>query len=164
MWGTLIGLLRDGVPVLGVMDQPFTGERYWTERNSSHMRVRGGKAKRLKTRGTQRLEDAIFTSTNPDMFTGKKEQAALARMKSAARMTRFGGDCYNYCLLAAGFVDVIVESGLKTFDVAALIPIIERAGGCMTTWTGGSAGAGGSILASANPRLHDAALAVLAKA
>lgn len=163
LWGTLIGLLKDGEPVLGIMDQPFTGERFWSDAKASYMRTRNGKPKRLKTRTTEALSDAIFTTTHPDLFTGKREQAALDAMKTSVRMARYGGDCYNYCLLAAGFVDVIVESGLKNFDVVALIPIIERAGGRMTTWTGAPATQGGSIVASANPKLHDAVLKRLAK-
>lgn len=164
MWGTLIGLLRDGEPVLGVMDQPFTGERFWSDRQASYMRVKDGKPKRLKTRAAAKLSDSVFATTHPELFGGAKEQRAMSALKGCVRMTRFGGDCYNYCLLAAGFVDVIIESGLKNFDIVALIPIIERAGGCVTTWTGAAAADGGSILASANPKLHEDALKVLAKA
>jgi myo-inositol-1(or 4)-monophosphatase len=164
LWGTLIGLLKDGKPVLGIMDQPFTGERFWSDRQATYMRVRDGKPKRLKTRGTAKLSDAVFATTHPELFGGAKEQRAMEALKGAARMSRFGGDCYNYCLLAAGFVDVIIETGLKNFDIVALIPIIERAGGCVSTWTGAEAADGGSILASANPTLHDAALRLLAKA
>lgn len=164
MWGTLIGLLKDGDPVLGIMDQPFTGERFWSDGKVSYVRVRDGKPRRLKTRGTARLAEAIFTTTHPDMLSGAGAERVLAALQKATQMTRFGGDCYNYCLLAAGYIDVIVESGLKNFDVVALIPIIERAGGCMTTWTGGKATDGGSIIASANPKLHEAALALIAKA
>jgi myo-inositol-1(or 4)-monophosphatase len=78
-------------------------------------------------------------------------------------MTRYGGDCYGYCLLAAGFVDLVVEAGLKTHDVVALIPIIERAGGCISTWEGGPAIEGGRIVAAGDPRLHEQALSILAK-
>ena len=78
-------------------------------------------------------------------------------------MTRYGGDCYAYCLLAAGFIDVIVESGLKPYDVVALIPIIERAGGRVTEWDGGPAAAGGRILATGDKRLHDDVLRTLAR-
>jgi myo-inositol-1(or 4)-monophosphatase len=76
-------------------------------------------------------------------------------------MTRYGGDCYAYCLLAAGLVDLVIEAGLKSYDVVALIPIVERAGGRMTTWDGAPAMAGGRILASGDPRLHDRVLKIL---
>ena len=89
------------------------------------------------------------------------EANGFARLRGAVRMARYGGDCYAYGLLAAGFVDLVVEAGLKPHDVVALVPIIERAGGCITTWGGLPAKEGGRILASGDPRLHEAALRVL---
>ncbi len=100
----------------------------------------------------------MLTSTHPDLFASPKEQAAFGRLKARARMTRYGGDCYGYCLLAAGFVDVVVEAGLKAHDVAALIPIIESAGGRITTWDNKPALHGGRILAAGDARVHEEAL------
>jgi myo-inositol-1(or 4)-monophosphatase len=163
LWGTLIGL-RDGqAPLLGLMDQPFTRERFWSAETASFLRTGDGKARRLKTRACTRLADAVVTTTHPDLFEPGFEAQAFARLKSKARMTRYGGDCYGYCLLAAGFVDIVIESGLKPYDVVALIPIIERAGGRVTTWKGEPAAAGGRILATGDARLHDEALAVLSR-
>ncbi len=164
LWGTLIGLLDGGVPVLGIMDQPFTGERVWSGEKSSFLRVRDGAPKRIKTRACATIEDAILTSTHPDLFEGPKQQQALHRLKKSVRMTRYGGDCYGYALLAAGHVDLIVEAGLKTYDIAPLIPIIERAGGRITTWDGGPATQGGNIIAAGDARVHAAAMALIAKA
>ena len=110
------------------MDQPYTRERFWSAEKASFLRTGEGKARRLKTRACPRLADAIVTTTHPDLFEPGQEAPAFARLKAKARMTRYGGDCYGYCLLAAGFVDIVVESGLKPYDVVALIPIIERAG------------------------------------
>lgn len=163
LWGTLIGLLDQGEPVLGLMDQPFTGERFWSGEKVSYQRTGNGKAHRMKTRTCQNLSDAVVTTTHPDLFASGTEAQAFARLKAKARMTRYGGDCYGYCLLAAGYVDIVVESGLNSYDVVALIPIIERAGGCVTTWTGGPAAAGGRILASGDARLHESALKVLTR-
>jgi len=163
LWGTLIGLLDSGEPVLGLMDQPFTGERFWSAEKASYLRIGDGKARRLKTRSCQRLADAVVTTTHPDLFAAGAEAQAFARLKAKARMTRYGGDCYGYCLLAAGYVDIVVESGLKPYDIVALMPIIERAGGRVTTWTGEPAAAGGRILASGDARLHAEALKVLAR-
>ena len=164
LWGTLIGLLDNGAPCLGVMDQPFTGERFWSAPNASYMvSSPSGKPKKLKTRACANLADATLTTTHPDLFEGARQQNALRVVKDAARMTRYGGDCYGYCLLAAGFVDIIIESGLKTYDIAALIPIVERAGGRVTTWDGGPASSGGDIIASGDARIHDQALKLLAK-
>lgn len=161
LWGTLIGLVEDGLPVLGLMNQPFTGERFWADRRTARMRGPDGKTRKLKTRRCAGLADAILTSTHPEVFTSPDEVQGLAQLKARARMSRFGGDCYGYCLLAAGFVDIIVEAGLKPHDVVALIPIIESAGGRITTWDNGPALQGGRILATGDPRVHREALALL---
>ncbi|PPC99089.1 MAG: histidinol-phosphatase [Hyphomicrobium sp.] len=163
LWGTLIGVREYGAPYLGVMNQPFTRERFWSDETSSFIRMADGPARRIKTRACSALDQAILTSTHPDLFEGPAKQKTLAKLKSAVRMTRYGGDCYGYCLLAAGYVDLIVESGLKPYDIVALIPIIERAGGRITTWDGKPAIDGGNIVASGDPRLHDAALELIAK-
>lgn len=162
LWGTLIGLLDGAEPVLGIMDQPFTGERFYSGEKTSHLR-RNGKTATLKTRACANLKDAVLTSTHPGLFEPGRQQETLARLETCVRMTRFGGDCYAYCLLAAGFVDLIIEPGLKSYDIAALIPIIERAGGVVTTWDGGPPSDGGNIIACGDKRLHEAALKVIAK-
>ncbi len=163
LWGTLIGLVDNGAPMLGLMDQPFTGERVWSAETASYWRLRDGAPKKLKTRSCRILDDAILTSTHPDMFVGAHQSQALLKLKSSVRMTRFGGDCYGYALLAAGFVDLIVESGLKTFDIMPLIPIIERAGGVVTTWDGKPATGGGNIIAAGDARVHEAAMRLIAR-
>jgi len=160
-WGTLIGLMDGRDPVLGVMDQPYTRERFWSARNASWMRMSDGRTRRIKTRDCTRLADAMLSTTTPDLFAPGEEATRFAKVKAAVRMTRYGSDCYAYCLIAAGLIDVVVEAGLKQVDIVALIPIIERAGGCVTSWTGGSAVDGGRVVASANPKLHTAALKLL---
>jgi len=163
LWGTLIGLLDADEAVLGLMDQPYTRERFWSGANAAYFRNADGRPRRLKTRACPRLGDAILSTTHPDLFARGAETDAFGRLKSKVRMTRYGGDCYAYCLLAAGFVDIVVESGLHAYDVVALIPIIERAGGRITTWKGEPATSGGRIVAAGDPRLHAQALAVLAR-
>lgn len=162
VWGTLIGLLDGADPVLGMMDQPFTRERFWTGPSKSYLRLGDGAPRVIRTRACARLEDAVLSTTHPDLFVMGEEADGFARLKAKVRMTRYGGDCYAYALLAAGFVDLIAEAGLKPHDIVALIPLIERAGGRITTWTGGPATDGGRILASGDPRLHERALRVLA--
>ncbi|MGQ0672304.1 MAG: histidinol-phosphatase [Hyphomicrobium sp.] len=162
LWGTLIGLLDNGEPVLGLMDQPFTRERFWSDAASSHLRTGDGRERRLATRPCTGLADAVLTSTDPDLFPPGPDAEAFTRVRRAVRMTRFGGDCYAYCLLAAGFIDLVVECGLKPFDIVALIPIIERAGGRVTTWDGRPATAGGRIVAAGDARVHEQAMALLA--
>jgi myo-inositol-1(or 4)-monophosphatase len=161
MWGTLIGLMHRGEPVLGLMDQPYTGERFWSERDGAKARDASGRVRRLRTRACARVGDAMMMTTSPDLFQDKAEADGFARVKREVRMTRYGGDCYAYCLLAAGFVDLVVEAGLKCYDVVALIPIIERAGGRITTWDGKPATDGGRIVAAGDPTLHQRALSLL---
>lgn len=163
LWGTLIGLMKDGAPHLGLVDQPFTGERFWSGPSQSYFSRDGGKPRRIKSRACGKLEDAVLTCTHPDVFETEKLRKGFADIKSAARLTRYGYDCYGYCLLASGFVDLIIESSLQSYDVVALIPIVERAGGRMTTWDGGDASDGGAIVASGDPKLHDIVLRRLEK-
>jgi histidinol phosphatase-like enzyme (inositol monophosphatase family) len=161
LWGTLIGLMDGPTPMLGLMNQPFTGERFWSDGRRTRWRSAKGKVRGLETRPCARLADAILTTTHPDLFASAAEIAAFNTIKARARMTRYGGDCYGYCLLAAGFIDIIVESGLKPYDVVALVPIIEHAGGLVTTWEGGSASEGGRIIAAGDKRVHQEAMALL---
>mgnify|MGYP001049080950 FL=1 len=161
MWGTLLGLLHEGTPVLGLMDQPFTGERFWSGESASYAREAGGKARRIRTRACPRVADALIMTTSPDLFAPGAETDGFLRVKRETRMTRYGGDCYAYCLLAAGFVDLVVEADLKSYDIVALIPIVERAGGRVTTWDGRPATDGGRIVASGDPALHDKVLRLL---
>ena len=163
LWGTLIGLLDSETAVLGVMDQPFTQERFWSGAQATYFRRAEGRARRIRTRRCPHLGDAILSTTHPDLFAKGKEADSFARLKANTRMTRYGGDCYAYCLLAAGFIDAVVETGLNAYDVVALIPIIERAGGRITTWEGKPATSGGRIIAAGDPRLHEKALAILAR-
>lgn len=164
LWGTLIGVLEQGEPFLGLMDQPFTGERFWSAQSASFMRTGTGPEKKLRTRPCPGLEHAILTTTHPDLFESQAQQAVLSRLKSAVRMTRYGGDCYNVALLAAGYVDIVIECGLKPYDIVALIPLVENAGGRVTTWDGQPAMSGGDVLISGDRRLHDSALEMIAAA
>jgi histidinol phosphatase-like enzyme (inositol monophosphatase family) len=161
-WGTLIGLMDGDTPLLGIMDQPFTSERFWSAATGSFFRGPDGKEKRLKTRACPSLADAILSTTHPDIFGKGTETKGFQKLRGLAKTTRYGGDCYAYCMLAAGHIDVVVEAGLKSYDIAALIPIIERAGGAVTSWTGGPCHQGGRVLACGDPALHAAILAELA--
>ncbi len=161
LWGTLIGLLERGNPVLGMMDQPFTRERFWAAGKGSFRREPDGTMRRNKTRKCPTLADAVLGCTTPDMFKTKAERDGFAAVSKAAKMTRFGGDCYAYCLLAAGHVDLVIEASLKAVDIVALIPIIEEAGGRVTDWQGGPATRGGQVIAAGDPIVHAAALDLL---
>jgi histidinol-phosphatase len=160
LWGTLIGLTRKGTPLLGMMDQPFTKERFWADSREAFYR-HDGQVTTMRTRACPALGDAFLASSSPDLFTAEEERKRFAALSRTVRLRRFGGDCYNYCLLALGQIDLVAEAGLKPFDIVPLIPIVERAGGVVTTWEGGDASAGGRILAAGDPRLHAAAVEVL---
>jgi len=160
VWGTLIGLTRDGVPVYGMMNQPFTGERFSGDGRKARYDGPGG-PRELHTRQTPSLNEATLMTTSPQLFAGA-EKAAYQRVENAVRMARYGCDCYAYCMLAAGHVDLVIESGLKPYDIVALIPIVEGAGGIVTSWDGGSAAGGGTVIAAGSKALHQAALALLA--
>ncbi|MDX2264660.1 MAG: histidinol-phosphatase [Hyphomicrobiales bacterium] len=159
IWGTLIGLVEDGRPTLGMMNQPFTGERFWGAASGSRWR-RDGREAALQTRRCDGLDAAVLVATTPDMFAAGEEAETFERISRAARLRRFGGDCYAYCLLAMGFVDVVMEANLKPYDILPLSPIIEGAGGVVTGWDGGPP-ASSRVLASGDPRLHDAVLRLI---
>ncbi len=162
LWGVLIGLKEGDEVVLGLMDQPFTGERFWGTPKGAFMRIGDGKAQKIKSRACKSLSDAVLASTAPEMFKTREEKSGFTAVSGAVRMTRFGGDCYAYAMLAAGHIDLVVEAGLKAVDIVAMIPIIERAGGQVTTWDGKPAINGGRIVAAGDPKIHAAALNLLA--
>jgi histidinol phosphatase-like enzyme (inositol monophosphatase family) len=144
IWGTLIALLHKGTPVFGMMHQPFIGERFSGDSGSAHYHGPSGERK---------LASPLLMNT--------ADRAAFGRVEDAVRLTRYGGDCYSYCMLAAGHLDLVVETELKPYDIAALIPIITGAGGIVTTWEGKPAQGGGRIIAAGDPRVHEAALKLL---
>ncbi len=159
VWGTLIGLYHKGEAVMGLMDQPFTGERYFAADGVATYRGPGGDSVLTSRKGVG-LSDAILFTTSPHLFPGAT-RAAFESLQQKVQLFRYGCDCYAFALLAAGHVDIVVEGGLKPYDVGGLIPLIEQAGGVITAWDGGPAEMGGEIIAAGSPELHAAALAVL---
>ncbi len=141
------------------MDQPFTGERFWSGESSAFFR-RNGATRAIRTRDCQSLDQALLATTSTDYFTAA-EESRFAALTEAVQLRRFGGDCYNYCLLAMGHLDLVAEAGLKPFDILPLIPIIERAGGMVSDWKGGDPRGGGCILAAGDRRMHAAAVEIL---
>ncbi|GGK39832.1 histidinol-phosphatase [Salinarimonas ramus] len=165
-WGTLIGLTRNGRPCYGMMHQPFTRERFSGDGGKALYRgpMGGGEPgeRRLRTRRCASLAEATLSSTSPHAFPTAEEGEAFARLAQGARNVRYGADCYAYCMVAAGHIDLVVEAGLAPYDIVALIPIIEGAGGIVTTWDGGDPARGGRILAAGDKRVHEEAMRVLA--
>ncbi|MCT8997716.1 histidinol-phosphatase [Chelativorans intermedius] len=159
LWGTLVGLTVEGRAVAGMMSQPFTGELYYADGEGAHYEGPGG-GRRLAVRPTTRLEEATLCTTTPALFDAPRRKL-YDRVEAAVRLPRYGTDCYAYAMVAAGHVDLVIESGLNAYDIVALIPIIEQAGGVVTTWDGGRAEGGGDIVAAATPELHQRALELL---
>ena len=162
VWGTLVGLTVDGRAAAGLMAQPFTGEVYLSLPGEAHYH-RGAERLQLRTSKVTVLAGAKLTTTSPEMFeqNGSNFSSQWQAIRSRALTVRYGLDCYGYCLLAAGHIDLVVEANLKDVDITPLIPIIENAGGVVTTWDGKPAEAGGNVVAAATPELHAEALAVL---
>ena len=131
LWGTLIALYDGNTPLLGIMDQPFVEERFEGSPQGS-FRIRGGVRTPMKTRNCRDIREAVLGATDPAMFSGR----AFENLAKQAKMRRFGGDCYLYCALAAGWVDIVVEADLRYYDVLPLVPIVTGAGGIITDWSG----------------------------
>jgi myo-inositol-1(or 4)-monophosphatase len=161
-WGTLIGLLRFGEPVFGSMHQPFTREHFFGDGGAARYRGPGG-ARDLRVRPCEGIADALMFTTSP-LLMNEADRARFRRVEDAVRLSRYGGDCYAYCMLAAGQIDLIIETELKPYDIAPLIPIIAGAGGIITTWENTPAQEGGRIVAAGDARVHAAALEVLNRA
>ena len=160
-WGTLIALNEGGVPVLGILDQPVLRERFVGTADGAFLHSPEGKS-RLTVRACAGLGQAVLTTTSPWDYFDESEQRTFRSLAQACRLTRFGGDCYAYGLLAMGFVDLVVEARLKPWDIQALIPIVEAAGGVVTDWRGAPCPQGGRVVAAGDKRGHAQALKFLA--
>ena len=159
-FGTLISLLCGGRPVLGIIDQCISHER-WVGILGEASTFNGAP---ISVRPCPDLEHAVLSTTSPQMFKAAEDEAAFARLAQAVRFPVYGGDCYGYGLLAMGFADLVVEADLDLHDFAALVPVIEGAGGVITDWQGQPLGPGsdGRVVAAGDRRIHAQALALLA--
>lgn len=158
-WGVLIALSTSDGPIMGVIDQPYIGERFVGSADVAQVSGPTGLA-RLKTRSTSTLDQAVVFTTFPEVGA-PEDRAGFEAVAKQAKLTRYGMDCYAYALVAAGQVDLVIESGLNAYDIQAPIAVIEAAGGIVTDWQGAPAHDGGRALAAANPELHAAALEIL---
>ena len=161
VYGTLIALLRDRAPLLGVIEMPATGERWVgcpgrpTTRNGDPVRVRS----------CESLADALLSTSNPDYY-GEADLPALARLKAATRWTVYGGSCMSYAQIASGRIDIGIDVAFDPFDYLALVPVIEGAGGAICDWAGAplTLDSGDRFVAAGGPRIRDQALEILADA
>ena len=158
LFGTLISLTQAKRPILGIIDQPISRER-WVGVTGRPTTLNGAA---IQCRGCSALSAATLFATTPDMFKGR-DLAAFARVSNAVKLTRFGADCYAYGLLAAGFIDLVLEASLKPYDFCAMVPIVDGAGGVATDWQGATLdlASDGRILVAGDRRAHEAAMALL---
>jgi len=160
-WGVLLALFDGRQPILGVMHQPFTGEYFFGDNRSAWYR-RGEVDRPLATRSSVELAEAVLTTTSPGLFRGPGERAAFDRLEKRVKLSKYGGDCYIYAMVAMGLVDLATDAGLQPYDIQALVPIIRGAGGVVTTVEGGDPSMGGFIVAAGSAELHAAALQCMA--
>jgi myo-inositol-1(or 4)-monophosphatase len=158
-WVTLIALLNEGAPAVGLIDVPRLGERYLGDGEKTLLISAEGEAS-LSSSSCERLADARFSTTDPFLFRGA-EADPFAELQKRVRTTRYGHDGYAYARLAAGSIDLVVESGLKSHDYNALIPVVRGSGGVIGNWSGGSDFSGGQIVAAATPGLFEEAVSML---
>jgi histidinol phosphatase-like enzyme (inositol monophosphatase family) len=159
-WGILIGLDAGDGPVLGVVDQPFTRERFIGGFGRAEYR-RDGAALPMQVRACASLSEAVLYTTRPEVGS-PVERDGFDAVRDRVRLTRYGLDCYAYALVALGQVDLVIEAELHPYDIQGPQAVIEAAGGIVTDWRGGPAHNGGRVLAAGDPRTHAAALAILA--
>lgn len=159
VWGTLVGLYRNGRACLGLMDQPFTGERFVADSGGAYYRG-PGKHGKMSTRACGGLREATLFTTSPHLFAGDRGKAYRS-VEDKVNLFRYGCDCYAYALVASGNADLVVESDLKSYDIGGLIAILESAGAIVTNWQGGRPEQGGDILAAGSRAVYEEALALL---
>ena len=159
VWGTLIAVSNEDGSLYGIIDQPYVGDRFEGGFGRSIMRGPHGRGE-TKVSETKHLSDAIIFTTFPEVGSDF-ERAAFQRLASKTKLTRYGADCYAYALLAGGYIDLVVEAGLNSYDLHAPIAVVQAAGGLATDWSGGPAHGGGRFLAAATPELHASAMAEL---
>jgi myo-inositol-1(or 4)-monophosphatase len=161
-WVTLIALLRDGRPVLGVIDAPCLDERYWAA-GGSGLFVRGGREGALKASGCAQLGSARLSTTDPYLFK-RAEAEAFERVRRSVRTTRYGQDGYAYARLAAGTLDLVIECGLKPHDYNALVPVVRASGGAIGDWRGGEDLSSGNVIAAATRQLYEESVSLMSGA
>jgi histidinol phosphatase-like enzyme (inositol monophosphatase family) len=159
-FGCLIALVRRGRPVLGVIEMPALGERWVGAAGRPTLFTDAHGELAVTTRTCANLDAATLCATSPGMFAHDADNAAFVRLRDQTKLTLYGGDCHNYGLLAAGYIDLVCEAGMSYYDFAALVPVIEGAGGVITDWQGRPLGpaSDGRVLAAGDLTLHAQAL------
>ena len=159
-WGTLISLSKNNKIILGIVDMPALDERY-VGFNKISYKIKNNKKKILKVKKNKSLSKSVLSSTSIYEFKTNKDKRDFTKVSKKVSAVHFGGDCYQYCLLADGHIDLIIETGLNSWDIRALIPIINNAGGSIKTWKNKDPKDGGKIIAANNKILLKKARSLL---
>ncbi|MDH3472376.1 MAG: histidinol-phosphatase [Rhodospirillales bacterium] len=165
LFGTLIALLRDGRPILGVIEMTLLGERWIGAAGRPTVLREGAEAREVRVRPCPSLGQAVLAASSPHMFDEQGEFPAFERVRKAAKMALYGGDCFNYGTLACGYIDLVVEADMAAYDFMALVPVVAGAGGVVTDWQGAALGleTRGQLIAAGDRRVHEAALELLGR-
>jgi len=159
-WGTLLGLMHGDRPVAGVVHVPYLRETFYAGTAGAWMK-RDGELRPLRARPGTALPEAILYCTHPATFTDKTDLRAFERVARQCRMLRYGGDCYSYCMLALGQLDLIIEGSLQPYDIIPIMPIVTAAGAVISGPRGEPAEQGGLVVTAANAALHRQALELM---
>ena len=159
LWTVLVSVSQNQIPICGIIHQPFTQEIFVGGLGVSDY-IRNGFSLETSVRHCKELKNALLASTFPEIGT-LKEHSGFQKVSKSVRLTRYGMDAYAYALLASGYIDIVLEAGLKPYDIQAPIALIEAAGGIVTNWSGSSANGGGQVLACGDKRLHRQILDIL---
>ena len=159
-WATLIALYTEGKPVIGVMNQPFVGDLFYGNPEGAWNNYRGTIGP-IRTRKDVKLADAVAGTTAPELYRSEPDQLAFQNLRKAVKLMRYGGDAYFYSVLAAGHLDIALDAGLQPYDIGALIPIIEGAGGAVGSWNGGIPAKGGNVICAGSQVLLEAAITAM---
>ena len=158
-WGVLIAVGPETGPIIGIIDQPYVGERFLGTPKGATL-AHNGQTRAIHTRAARPLSQAVVFTTFPEVGS-PTEGAAFRAVSERAQLTRYGMDCYAYALVASGQVDLVIEAGLNAYDIQGPLALIQAAGGIVTDWEGGPAHQGGRVIAAANANIHAEALAIL---
>ena len=160
-WATLIGLSFEGRPVVGVMNQPVVGDRFYGNPEGAWHDYRGH-TQPVRARAGVPLARAAIGTTAPELYRSDENQSHFQRLRAAAQLTRYGGDAYFFCMLASGHLDIAMDCGLQPYDITPLLPIVTGAGGVAAEWTGGDLRQGGNVITAGSQALLEEALAIMA--
>ena len=160
-WATLIGLSFEGRPVVGLMNQPVVGDMFYGNPEGAWHDYRGTTAAIVTRKGVA-LSRATVGTTAPELYRSEENQRRFQALRRTAQLTRYGGDAYFFCLMAAGHIDIAMDCGLQPYDITPLLPIVTGAGGAAAEWTGGDLARGGNVITAGSQALLDEALAIMA--